>query len=224
MLENRTQFPDTLKRQAKINMCIQISNNVFLVEKKKEHDTSFATLLGQVGCYILFNSKIILLKRLYFLLKHLNPTKAQLLYMDTDSAHFLLQHKKFQDNVDDNLKLAFQQLFNKHFETGNKLSGIWVHEGYFTSAEYIGEKSYKLINKTDNNYLTHMKGLNSAFQTQYVTENIDKQTTPAIGYNSFFKSPDFIIFKTHMSKELFTNFVPNKRYFVCATGSLPLKF
>ena len=224
LLENRTQFPDTLKRQAKINMCIQISNNVFLVEKKKEHDTSFATLLGQVGCYILFNSKIILLKRLYFLLKHLNPTKAQLLYMDTDSAHFLLQHKKFQDNVDDNLKLAFQQLFNKHFETGNKLSGIWVHEGYFTSAEYIGEKSYKLINKTDNNYLTHMKGLNSAFQTQYVTENIDKQTTPAIGYNSFFKSPDFIIFKTHMSKELFTNFVPNKRYFVCATGSLPLKF
>ena len=120
--------------------------------------------------------------------------------MDTDSAHFLLQHKKFQDNVDDNLKLAFQQLFNKHFETGNKLSGIWVHEGYFTSAEYIGEKSYKLINKTDNNYLTHMKGLNSDFQTQYVTENIDKQTTPAIGYNIFFKSPDFIIFKTHMSK------------------------
>ena len=62
------------------------------------------------------------------------------------------------------------------------------------------------------------------FQTQYVTKNIDKQTTPAIGYNIFFKLPDFIIFKTHMSKKLFPNYAPIKRYLVCATGSLPLKF
>jgi len=58
----------------------------------KKNEESFPTLLGHVGCYILFNSKNILLKRLLFLLKFLNPKLAQLLYMDTDSAHFLLKH------------------------------------------------------------------------------------------------------------------------------------
>jgi len=43
------------------------------IEIAKQHEESFPTLLGHVGCYILFKSKIILLKRLLFFLKFLNP-------------------------------------------------------------------------------------------------------------------------------------------------------
>ena len=84
-----------------------MEKNIFLVEIAKKNEESFPTLLGHVGCYILFNSKIILLKRLYFLLKFLNPKLAQLLYMDTDSAHFLVKHKILQENVSHNLKPFF---------------------------------------------------------------------------------------------------------------------
>lgn len=221
--ENRKTFPHYLKKRNKINSCIQINQSTYLVETKKIFDHPFQSLLGHVGCYILFHSKIILLKRLYFLLKYLNPKKAQLLYMDTDSAHFLVKHRTFEENVDTDLKKSFKNLFDKHFETGNKTSGIWVQEGFFEMGEYIGEKSYKLCNTENNIVLTHMKGLNQYFQNEYVKQNIDIKKNPYIAYNMFTKSPDFILFKSHMSKDLFSNYVPIKRYFVYAAGSLPLK-
>jgi hypothetical protein len=144
--------------------------------------------------------------------------------MDTDSAHFLVKHKKFEENVDLCLRSKFLELYNKHFESGDKISGIWVEEGFFDTGEYLGEKSYRLYNESDRNvYITHMKGLNTYFQNKYHTNDIDSLKFPYLSYNNFFKSPDFLIFKTHMSKNLFTNYVPNKRYFVSATGSLPLK-
>ena len=143
--------------------------------------------------------------------------------MDTDSAHFLVKHQSFVDNVDLKFQPFFKFLYNKHFETGDKISGIWVEEGFYKIGEYLGEKCYRLYNKDNEIYLTHMKGLNTYFQQQYHKENIIPQEFPCLSYNSFFKSPDFIVFKTHMSKNLFSNYVPIKRYFVCANGSLPLK-
>jgi hypothetical protein len=140
--------------------------------------------------------------------------------MDTDSAHFLLKHEKFEDNVDENLRKQFIDLKGKHFEVF-KLSGIWVEEGFFNSGQYIGEKSYVL--SCENKTLSHMKGLNSMFQNKFVTENIDHVENPVISYNIMHKSPDFAIYKTYMSKNLFNNYIPLKRYFVYAAGSLPLK-
>jgi hypothetical protein len=140
--------------------------------------------------------------------------------MDTDSAHFLLKHEKFEDNVDENLRQQFIDLKGKHFEEF-KLSGIWVEEGFFNSGQYIGEKSYVL--SCENKTLSHMKGLNSMFQNKFVTENIDHVENPVISYNIMHKSPDFAIYKTYMSKNLFNNYIPLKRYFVYAAGSLPLK-
>ena len=69
MYENRRFLP----KLNKVKQCIQFDTNVYLVETKKTCKEPFQTLLGHVGCYILFQSKIILLKRLYFLLKYLNP-------------------------------------------------------------------------------------------------------------------------------------------------------
>jgi hypothetical protein len=198
--------------------CLKLADQVYLIETKKTIDDSFQSLLGHVGSSILFHSKIILLKRLYYLLKYLNPTKAQLLYMDTDSAHFLLQHKKFSDNVDLNLRSEFIALFDKHFETGDKLSGIWVHEGWFLSGTYLGEKCYYL-DKT----LSHMKGLNKYLQKELMLQNIDPTSVSHINFNYFYKSPDFSIFRSFISKNIFQNMVPVKRYFVSNLGSLPLR-
>ena len=218
--ENRRKIPPNTHN---FSSCVQIDEQIFLIEKKRKNIEIFQTLLGQVGCSILFYSKIILMKRIYFLLKYLNPTQAQLLYMDTDSAHILLKHPRLIDNVDTDLKHSFSVLYNKHFETGTKVSGIWVTEGTFDCAEYLGEKSYRLYNKNNSDYVTHMKGLNNMFQKQFHEQNVDSKVTPYISYNIFFKSPDFVLFKTHMNKNLFSNFIPIKRYFVSATGSLPLK-
>ncbi len=220
-LENRRKVPSNLKN---VDSIIKMEKNVFLVEKTKKYEESFPTLLGHVGCYILFNSKIILLKRLYYLLKFLNPKLSQLLYMDTDSAHFLVKYKNLEENVDPSLRPLFQSLFTKHFENGStKISGVWVEEGFYECGEYLAEKCYRLYNKSNKIYLTHMKGLNANFQKQFHEQNIDYKKFPYLAYNIFFKAPDFIIFKTHMSKNIFSNFVPNKRYFVSSTGSLPLK-
>lgn len=223
LFENRTSCPKHKNKLDKLKSCIQLDTNVYIVELKKVIKEPFETMLGQSGCNTLNESKKILLKRLYFLLKYLNPTQAQLLYMDTDSAHFLVKHKLFADNVDANLRHKFNLEYDKHFDSGQKISGIWVQEGFFQQANYIGEKSYLLSNLNDDNHLTHMKGLNSQFQEQFYKYKIDHTKNPYISYNMFYKSPDFLIFKTYMNKNLFTNYVPIKRYFVCAAGSLPLK-
>jgi hypothetical protein len=221
--ENRRLFPKNKKNRNKFKSIYKFEDKVYLVQKKKKIQELFSTLLGHVGCYILFHSKIILLKRLNFVIQFLNPTLAQLLYMDTDSAHFLVKHKQLKDNVDADIRFIFEAQFKKHFETGNKISGIWVEEGFYECAEYIAEKCYRLYNIKNTNYLTHMKGLNANFQKEYHEKNIDRKRTAYLAFNQFFKSSDFIIFKTHMSKNIFNNYVPNKRYFVSPTGSMPLR-
>lgn len=217
--ENRRTIPKSFEH---IKTCFEFKTNVYLVEKKKKIIEEFSTLLGHVGCKILFYSKIIFSKRLLFISQFLCPTMAQILYMDTDSAHILVKHKKLVENVRPRLRDKFLTLFDKHFETGPKISGIWVEEGFFENGEYLGEKCYRLYNSSNSNYLTHMKGLNSFFQHEYHTNNLDPNKFPYLSYNNFHKTQDFLIFKTNFCKNLFTNYVPTKRYFVSATGSLPL--
>jgi len=204
----------------KIKSCLQLAPHVYLNEYYTPVNEIFDCMLAHVGSNILFFSKIILLKRLYFVLKHLNPSKSQLLYMDTDSAHISIHHKDFLENIDLPLRENFKLLYNNNFEN-TKISGIWVNEGQYESGMYIGEKSYILY--SSNHTLSHMKGLSKYFQTRFKTENIDKNVFPYIKYNIFQKTSDFVIFKTNMTKNLFSNYMPIKRYFVCPSGSLPLK-
>lgn len=219
--ENRREATRKSYR-SKFNSCLKINTNTYLVECKKQIESPFQTLLGHVGSSILFNSKIILLKRVYFLLKHLNPCKAQALYMDTDSLHLCLQHENLLDNIDLNLQSSFIANIPKHFDSGPKLSGVWVIENIFKWGNYIGEKCY-ILKKNDQEYLTHMKGLNTSFQNKFVENQIDISKTSCINYHIFFKSPDFTLFKTFMSKDLFSNYLPVKRYFVFHGGSFPLQ-
>jgi len=220
--KNSQNLPKHKRYTSKIKSSIQLAPHVYLNEYYNPSQEIYETMLGFAGGNILFFSKIILLKRLYFVLKHLNPCKAQLLYMDTDSAHIALHHSTFEDNIDPEFRNDFLRLYHSNFE-GVELAGIWVNEGFFTSARYIGEKSYVLYNSVTNKVVSHMKGLSTYFQTRFVNENPNTAQYPYINYNIFQKTPDFVIFKTNMSKNLFSNYVPIKRYFVCASGSLPLK-
>jgi hypothetical protein len=66
-------------------------------------------------------------------------------------------------------------LYNKHFETSSKISGIWVKEEFFDLGEYLGKKCYRLYSENDqNNEVIHMKGLNQHFQNVYKTLDIKK--------------------------------------------------
>ena len=47
------------------------------------------------------------------------------------------------------------------------MSGIWVEEGFYECGEYLAEKCYRLDNKSDDKYITLMKGLNATFQKEY---------------------------------------------------------
>jgi len=106
--------------------------------------------------------------------------------MDTDSAHFLVKHKILQENVSHNLKPVFNKQFNKHFESGSKMSCIWVEEGFNECGEYQAEKCYRLYNTRDDKYMTHMRGLNTTFQKEYHESNIDPKKFPFLVYNIFF--------------------------------------
>ncbi len=68
----------------------------------------------------------------------------------------------------------------------NCLVHIWVNEGFFQKAKYIGEKSYVLYN--NDKTISHMKGLNRYFQERFVTDNIDTNLFPHIAYNIFQKN------------------------------------
>lgn len=219
--KNAQTLPRHKRYTKKIKSSIQLAPNVYLQEYYPRITEIFSTTLGHVGANILFFSKLILLKRLYFVLKYLNPSKSQLLYMDTDSAHVAVHCKTFEENIDEPLRSQFARLYKKHFEH-SKLSGIWVNEGFFQKAKYIGEKAYVLYNNPSP--VSHMKGLNRYFQERFVTDNIDTNLFPHIAYNIFQKTSDFVIYKTSLTKNVFGNYVPIKRYFVCASGSLPLKF
>ena len=220
--KNALSLPRHKMKTNRILSSLKLDDHIFLHEYYNTRSGIFEAMLGQVGANILFFSKIIFLKRLYFILKHLNPSKSQLLYMDTDSAHLALENENLVENVDEELRQNFLQHYDKHFEK-YKLAGIWVNEGFFTEARYIGEKSYVLKNKTTNKIVSHMKGLNKNFQERFVNENVDPTIFSHISYNIFQKTSDFLILKTNMSKNLFQNYVPIKRYFVFAAGSLPLK-
>ena len=80
-----------------------------------------------------------------------------------------------------------------------------------------------LSNDSNSSYVAHMKGLNQHFQNQFVQQKIDPNEYPIIQYNIFQKTQDCLILKTCVSKNLFQTYVPIKRFFINATGSLPLK-
>ena len=68
--KNLQSAPEHAQRKQRIASCIELTEGVFLAEyKTSQIQNPFETMLGHVGCSILFHSKIILLKGLHFFVR-----------------------------------------------------------------------------------------------------------------------------------------------------------
>ena len=68
--KNLQSAPKHAQRKQRIASCIELTEGVFLAEyKTSQIQNPFETMLGHVGCSILFHSKIILLKGLHFFVR-----------------------------------------------------------------------------------------------------------------------------------------------------------
>jgi len=86
------------------------------------------TPLAAVGATILMHSKIILLENIHFLLSHLDPHKAELLYLDTDSCYWAVHHKNLADNVAPHMKNSYEQNKNSYVDSTTLLAGYLIRQ------------------------------------------------------------------------------------------------
>ena len=100
--------------------------------------SEYTSPLVAVGACILSHSKIVLLDNLHFMLSHLDPTLAELLYLgnlilltkkkilnliylDTDSCYFAIHHKRLEDNVAIHMKASYDLLKDQHVDSSSLL-------------------------------------------------------------------------------------------------------
>ena len=81
----------------------------------------FSCPLLAVGATVLSNSKIVLLQCVHFLLSHLDPTKAHLTYLDTESSYFTCHDPVLENNVMPRLKDSFLQHKDKYLDSTSML-------------------------------------------------------------------------------------------------------
>ena len=102
----------------------------------------------QVGATILGNSRVIFYDHIYKLLSFLDPRKAELCYLDTDSVFFFIAHDKLDKCVKNdqmsNYKMEYDKIFvdpKSHCSQASKLK----MEGYYQSAFFKCVKNYILV-------------------------------------------------------------------------------
>ena len=175
-----------------------------------------------LGSSILWESKKIFFSSIYFLLHCLCPTKAEILYIDTDSIHLALYDRNIENNIlpekkDFFLKNAYKHL--AHYD--NCLPyGVLESEGLFDAISYKAEKMYQKITKIESSFKLNssVKGVNKILKNKL----IDK-----INNKFFDQSMNFCIIKTpslklknncmyikNESKILSRCIIPLKRYFI----------
>lgn len=71
---------------------------VSLVSKSTQNGFASRRLLPEYGHLILQASKVILLRAIYFICSHVCPTRAQILYCDTDSIHLAMSSDSLRLN------------------------------------------------------------------------------------------------------------------------------
>ena len=81
---------------------------VFAVTRRNPDAAIFN--LSELAASVLCSSRLIFFSHILFLLTVLDPTRAQLCYLDTDSLMIFVRHRKFEDN----LRPEFLRLFERH--------------------------------------------------------------------------------------------------------------
>ena len=126
--QERLYSADHIKRlEQKENVCgyERLNEKYFKISLKSIPNFSFTEFnspLLAVGATILSHSKIVLLQCIEFLLKHLDPSRAMLLYLDTDSCFWAVHHPSLEDNVLPSMKASYD-LHKDNFVNSNTLLG-----------------------------------------------------------------------------------------------------
>ena len=139
-----------LKKQANVKAYgVNIAPNVWKLYTSKSSQEPQP--LACHGAAILAISKIILMGGIEFMLKHLRPDKAQLLYLDTDSMHIALNEPIFENNVAKHMKTSFDAKKYYFLDEESAASGMLVIESIVDYEQIFAEKFYVLKMKSEQN-------------------------------------------------------------------------
>ena len=128
-------------------MVVPIEQNLYKVYKSPNKSPS---PLACHGSTILAISKVIFFRAIYFLLKHLNPTSAQIIYCDTDSIHLAVEKSEISDNVPTHLKKSYNRKKDDFFDEDKSPSGMLITESVVDFEKVFAEKVYILKKKSLN--------------------------------------------------------------------------
>ena len=120
----------------------------FLYQLKYKLTDSLISNTLQVGATILGNSRVIFYDHIYKLLSFLDPRKAELCYMDTDSVFFFVSHDELdkcvkEDQIHD-FKVECEKMFVDPNSPHSQASKLKM-EGYYQSAFFKCVKNYILV-------------------------------------------------------------------------------
>lgn len=166
----------------------------------------------------MWESKRIFFSSIDFLLHCLCPTKAELLYIDTDSVHFALADKELEKNVWPE-KLNYFKENAHHFlaHYPNSLCyGVLESEGVFIAIRYRGEKMYQK-EKEPGTCISSTKGINKRLKRNCIDNPSTLFFNPAIRMcqlNSIIlRTVNNTVYIKNESKNLMGAMIPTKRYF-----------
>ena len=144
---NWTQLRKKLNKQHQLVTAVPIENDLYEIffQPKK----NIEPLLSH-GAAILSMSKVIFLNSIYFLLSHLSPNMAQILYCDTDSIHLAVCEENICENVPHHLKKSYKKQEKKFFDEKSAPSGILILESSVDYEKVFAEKAYILKVKSND--------------------------------------------------------------------------
>lgn len=173
------------------------------------------TPLAAVGATILMHSKIILLENIHFLLSHLDPHKAELLYLDTDSCYWAVHHKNLADNVAPHMKKSYNQNKNSYVDSTSLLAGYLVTEHIAQKMSIFGEKMYKLHFDSQDSEV-HLKGIKKGLHKEFKdsTHSLYAKDKTIIVQSGFRRQAGGGVYLSTETKYILNGVQPKKRCFI----------
>ena len=203
------------------------SSHVAVQVRSYDASLSIGTPLGSVGATILGGSKVLLLEAIGFLVRYLDPSLAELVYVDTDSVFLALHAPELENNVSPKLRNQFVALLPQFVNTRdcNLLSGYLLLEASSPSAIIWGEKLYSLIDEGGSYFKTRMKGVPHANVKHLTTSQGSALAGPNASMvnvsNTFKRSLGAGITMATEVKKFKLALNPRKRLFSANCHSLP---
>ena len=222
------------KRENVKAYAVNISSNVWkLYMETKSVRNSEVQPLACHGASILAISKIILMTGIHFLLSHLRPDKAQLLYLDTDSMHFSLNDPIFENNIASHMRESFEKKKYFYLDPNSAPSGMLVVESIVDFEQIFAEKFYILKMKDkSNSYCIDSKikciackGIPQKILNKYYDDV--EHLTPAFGYQESAicrMGTNMGITNSVRYKVLGGLILPSRRFFADSYNSTPFLF